>query len=100
MVECPACHTSNPPESRICSQCSAPFGIDSATLALDSTVTSTTLLDPERTQVFNELSMAATAVGGTGWSVPVQKLTATDLGASLEPGMMLGERYEILRRLG
>ncbi len=99
MVECPACHTSNPPDSRLCSKCSAPFGIDSATLALDSALTSTTLLDPDGTQLFTEASMGATA-GGTGWSVPVQKLTATDPSTSLQPGMMLGERYEILKSLG
>ena len=100
MVECPACHTSNPPESRLCSKCSAPFGIDSATLAIEPAVTSAALLDPDGTQVFTEVSLAATAVGGTGWSVPVQKLTSTNPSAALEPGMMLGERYEILRSLG
>jgi serine/threonine protein kinase/tetratricopeptide (TPR) repeat protein len=58
------------------------------------------LPDPDGTQVFTEVSLAATAVGGTGWSVPLQKLTSTDPSTSLEPGMMLGERYEILKRLG
>jgi eukaryotic-like serine/threonine-protein kinase len=100
MVECPTCHTSNPPESRLCSKCSAPFGIDSATLAIGPPITSAALLDPDGTQVFTEVSLAATAVGGTGWSVPVQKLTSTDPSGSLEPGMMLGERYEILKPLG
>jgi eukaryotic-like serine/threonine-protein kinase len=100
MVECPSCHTSNPPESRLCSKCSAPFGIDSATLAIEPSVTSATLIDPDGTQVFTEVSLGATAVGGTGWSVPVQKLTALNPSASLEPGMMLGERYEILKSLG
>jgi len=97
MVECPSCHTSNPPESRLCSKCSAPFGIDTAaldgaTLAIDR--------DSDATQVFTEVSMAATAVGGTGWSVPVQKLTSTDPSTAIEPGTMLGERYEILKSLG
>src|ERR1700722_16021888 len=100
MVECPACHTSNPPESIICSKCSAPFGIDSVTLVVETPGTSPTLLDPDGTQVFNERSVGASATAGTGWSVPVQKLTATDPKAQLEPGMTLGERYEILKRLG
>src|ERR1700728_2881452 len=99
MVECPACHASNPPESRVCFKCSAPFGIDSATLALEPAITSAAL-DPDGTQVLTEVSLAATAVGGTGWFVPVQKLTSTDPRASLESGMMLGERYEILKRWG
>jgi len=107
MVECPSCHTSNPPESRLCSKCSAPFGIDTAalddgaTVAIDTSVTSATILDPDGTQLFTEVSMGATAaVGGTGWSVPVQKLSALDPSTNLEPGMTLGERYEILKRLG
>ncbi len=100
MVECPACHASNPPESRLCSKCSAPFGIDSATLVIEPAVTSDTLLDPDSTQIFDEVSSGASPPGKTGWSVPVQKLGVTDPSTSLEPGMMLGERYEILKRLG
>ncbi|HTC56247.1 MAG TPA: protein kinase, partial [Candidatus Sulfotelmatobacter sp.] len=105
MVECPSCHTSNPPESRLCSKCSAPFGIDradldGATLAIETAVTSAAVIDPDGTQVFTEVSLGATAVGGTGWSVPIQKLTSSDPSTNLEPGMMLGERYEILKRLG
>jgi len=100
MVECPSCHTINPAESRLCSKCSAPFGIDSATLAID-TPFSTPAPDSGETRAFTELSLGATAaVGGTGWSVPIQKLGATDPNTSLEPGMMLGERYEVLKRLG
>ena len=105
MVECPSCHTSNPPESRLCSKCSAPFGInkadlDGATLAIEPSGTSAAMRDPDGTQVFSEVSLQATAVGGTGWSVPVQKLTASNPALSLEPGMMLGERYEIMKQLG
>jgi eukaryotic-like serine/threonine-protein kinase len=105
MVECPSCHTSNPPESRLCSKCSAPFGInkadlDGATLAIESPPASAAVLDPDGTQVFGEVSLAATAVGGTGWSVPVQKLTASNPNISLQAGMLLGERYEIMKQLG
>ncbi len=102
MVECPTCHTSNPPESRLCSKCSAPFGIDSATLEIETGVISDPALDPDVTQVFTtEVSLGATAaVGGTGWSVPIQKLAASDPNTAIEPGVMLGERYEILKRLG
>ena len=59
------------------------------------------MIDPDGTQVFTEVSLGATgAIGGTGWSVPIQKLTSSDPSTNLEPGMMLGERYEILKRLG
>ncbi|HUA17465.1 MAG TPA: protein kinase [Bryobacteraceae bacterium] len=105
MVECPTCHTSNPPDSRLCSKCSTPFGIDSAaldgegaTLALDPADQAPTLVD-QTTQALAESAMTA-AVGGTGWSVPIQRLGAQDPSAPLEPGMILGERYEILKRLG
>src|SRR6202043_2461502 len=68
MVECPSCHTSNPPDSRLCSKCSAPFGIDSAMLVADAS-SPTSFVDPDLTQVFREVSLAETGVGGTGWSV-------------------------------
>ncbi len=98
MVECPSCHTSNPPESRLCSKCSTPFGIDSATLVLDASPSPP--VDPDVTQVFTEVSLAATAVGGTGWSVPLQRSGASNPNAPVEEGLILGERYEILKRLG
>src|SRR5580700_6530764 len=98
MVECPACHTSNPPESRLCSKCSAPFGIDSATLVIDTSPAPS--VDPGVTQAFSEVSLQATAVGGTGWSVPLQRPDAPSPSAPVEEGVLLGERYEILKRLG
>ncbi len=97
MVECPSCHTSNPPDSRLCSNCSAPFGIDSATLL---TAASPSLNDPDATQAYNDVSLAATAVGGTGWSVPIQPAGASSPSSPVEVGVILGERYEILKRLG
>jgi len=42
----------------------------------------------------------AAAAGATGWSVPLQKISARDPSTPLEPGTILGERYEILQRLG
>jgi serine/threonine protein kinase/tetratricopeptide (TPR) repeat protein len=98
MVECPSCHASNPPESRLCTKCSAPFGIDSATLVVDASPAPP--FDPDRTQVFNEVSLAATGVGGTaGWTVPVSGV-APDPSAPVEEGSVLGGRYQILKRLG
>ncbi len=97
MVECPTCHTSNPPNSRLCSKCSTPFGIDSATLVADASPAPPS--DSDATQVFSENSLAATVIGGTtGWSVAAQRSLAPN--APLEEGVILGERYEILKRLG
>jgi serine/threonine protein kinase/tetratricopeptide (TPR) repeat protein/TolB-like protein len=99
MVECPSCHTSNPPESRLCSKCSAPFGIDSATLVMDATPPPP--LDPEVTQVLGQVSFEATGIGAaTGWSVPIQRPGSANPYAPVEEGAILGERYEILKRLG
>jgi serine/threonine protein kinase/tetratricopeptide (TPR) repeat protein len=57
--------------------------------------------DPDATQVFGEVSLAATAVGGTGWSVPLQqRSSAPSPNDPVEVGQVLGERYEILKRLG
>jgi serine/threonine protein kinase/tetratricopeptide (TPR) repeat protein len=97
MVECPTCHTSNPPDSRLCSKCSTPFGIDSATLVADVSPPPT---DSDATQVFEGTSLAATLVGsGTaGWSVAARPAAAGP--APLEEGIVIGERYEILQRLG
>jgi serine/threonine protein kinase/tetratricopeptide (TPR) repeat protein/TolB-like protein len=98
MVECPSCHTTNPPDSRLCSKCSTPFGIDSATLVIDATPAPPA--DPDATQVFGEVSLAATQVGGTGWSVPLQRSGPADSNSPVDIGVVLGERYEILKRLG
>ncbi|MGB6945665.1 MAG: protein kinase [Bryobacteraceae bacterium] len=98
MVECPTCHTTNPPESRLCSKCSTPFGIDSTTLVAEASPPPPT--DPDATQVFTEVSLAPTVVGGTGWSVPLQRSGASDPSSPIEEGLILGERYEILKRLG
>jgi serine/threonine protein kinase/tetratricopeptide (TPR) repeat protein len=99
MVECPSCHTSNPSESRLCSKCSTPFGIDSATLVLDASPPP--LSDPDATQVFKEVSLGATAIGGTtGWSVAAQRPEAPGPNSPVEEGVILGQRYEILKRLG
>ena len=89
MVECPICHASNPPGSQTCFRCSTPFANDpnDAATVLD------TSYDPDAT-------VAVTPGGATGWSVPLQKKTAHDPSAPLEPGTVLGERYEILKRLG
>ena len=50
--------------------------------------------------MFTEVSLAATAVGGTGWSVAAQRSGASGPNAPVEEGVILGERYEILKRLG
>jgi serine/threonine protein kinase/tetratricopeptide (TPR) repeat protein len=57
-------------------------------------------VDPDVTQVFTDVSLAATAIGGTGWSVPIQRLGPSDPNTPVEEGMVLGGRYQVLKRLG
>jgi serine/threonine protein kinase/tetratricopeptide (TPR) repeat protein/TolB-like protein len=66
-------------------------------VALDSSESAATILDPASDP---EATIAAAAAGAAGWSVPIQKTGARDPSAPLEPGTILGERYEILARLG
>jgi len=92
MVECPICHASNPPGSQTCFRCSTPFAVN-LTDPADAATVLDNAYDPEAT-------VAAVGGGATGWSVPLQKLDARDPSAPLQPGSVLGERYEILKRLG
>jgi len=94
MVECPICHTSNPPGTLACVKCSTPIEINIATMVAppESATILDPALDPEATQ--------AVIGGTTGWSVPAKEAGATDASSPIQPGMVLGERYEILKRLG
>jgi serine/threonine protein kinase/tetratricopeptide (TPR) repeat protein len=90
----------------MCSKCSTPFGVDRSalveegeTLAFDPTDEAATILDPQATEAHPAAALTA-GIGGTGWSVPIQRLGSQDPNIPLEPGMLLGERYEILKRLG
>jgi len=96
MVECPLCHASNPLGSQTCFRCSTPFALGITPDLDDPSDRAQTLphiFDPDAT-------VAVTPGGATGWSVPIQKLEARDPSAPLEIGTVLGERYEILKRLG
>jgi|GEM_PF-436908 len=95
MVECPICHASNPPGSLACFKCSTPIEVGDRTLILDP-VEKPTAAKPETPPPDPE----ATIGGTTGWSVPIQKIGPRDPNAPLDPGTVLGDRYEILKRLG
>src|SRR5207302_5275186 len=96
MVECPVCHASNPPESLACFKCSTSIEINDATPILDPAERAATIVKPA-----SEPSNQEATIGGTtGWSVAIQKIGPRDPNAPLEPGTVLGARYEILKRLG
>jgi serine/threonine-protein kinase len=96
MVECPICHTSNPPGSIACLKCSTPIEIGDATIVINPTNDAATIVEPAGGPSDPE----ATIGGTTGWSVPIQKIGPRDPNAPLDPGTVLAERYEILKRLG
>jgi serine/threonine protein kinase/tetratricopeptide (TPR) repeat protein len=100
MVECPNCHTSNPPGSLSCAKCNTPIELDGATIALDRVpggAEGETILDPTPRAASDP--NATVLSGPTGWSDPAQS-TSPDPAAPLQAGMVLGERYEILKPLG
>ncbi len=62
---------------------------------MDAAEIGVTILDPA-----SDPEATIAAAGATGWSVPIQKISERDPSTPLEPGTILGERYEILQRLG
>ena len=84
-MECPQCHSSNPPTADSCVQCGASFGFDGATLAISAS--------PVTAPVVSTTQGIA-----KGWSMP--SATAVISTAPLAPGTVLGTRYEIIQMLG
>ncbi len=77
-MQCPVCQADNPPTAVTCEKCSTPFPLSEETLA-------------------------PTGIGRTeAWSVAVTQSTATETAAKgqLQPGTIIGDRYEILELLG
>ena len=85
-MNCPQCQSTNAPEAVRCSRCDTPLGFEGATIT-DTPGAET--LDPGTMKV------------PEGWSVPapVAPSIAGSL-ADLQPGTLLGNRYEILQLLG
>ncbi|PYT20967.1 MAG: hypothetical protein DMG57_40310 [Acidobacteria bacterium] len=92
MVECPVCRTSNAPGSLHCVKCNASFQLEADTLVdppANPPKKPTTTSDQQET-----------IAGATGWSDPIQPSIATPESGPLSAGMVLGDRYEILKALG
>ena len=126
-MECPQCHSPNAPTAEFCAKCQTPFSFDGATMApaplstgkpqaagatpqsasgADSDATAAPF-DPDATLPAVRSSGARAAAGtgaAAGWSVPAQPASAgaaaSITGASLQPGTVLGNRYEIISLLG
>src|SRR5713101_8150354 len=91
MVECPVCRASNAPGSLRCVKCNASFQLEADTL-----------VDPPDNPPKKPVKTSdqqETIAGATGWSDPIPA-TATPESGPLTAGMVLGDRYEILKALG
>src|SRR5271156_2736927 len=109
-MECPKCHTSNPPTATRCSKCATPFDFDEgATLAAVTANVKTTTpaqapdsdatLDvrPVDADATLDVRPGTTPTGdvGKGWSVAAATPATGSLaasGTSLAPGTLLGAR--------
>jgi eukaryotic-like serine/threonine-protein kinase len=109
-MDCPLCQTSNPPAAVRCAKCDTPLPVSGGVATLTETppdLHGATVVNektappetPDRTIVDKAPS---TMEVPTGWSAPAPQpadAIAASL-ASLRPGSVLGNRYEILQQLG
>src|SRR6266851_4371341 len=77
-MQCPVCQADNPPSAASCEKCNTPFPLSDATIS-----------PSEYGQI-------------AGWSAAVALSPSSEAAAKgqLEPGSMLGDRYEVLQLLG
>jgi len=105
-MECTLCHTPNPSGATRCTKCDTPLPLPSQIDAtLDGTGAGSSPIPPNKTPSGVSLSEAQAAVtaGGasSGWSSPPSaRPEAYGSQLSLQPGTLLGGRYEILQMLG
>jgi eukaryotic-like serine/threonine-protein kinase len=95
-MECPQCGLSNPAGVSVCTTCATPLPWDDRTLTISpgSRAGSAGGTDSEQTLASNAPSGLSAR---SAWSSPVETVAFT---AAIEPGRLLGNRYEILQILG
>lgn len=87
-MECPQCGLANPPGITICTACSTPLPDSDRTLEITPSAGSVAAVDSDRTME-----------DASGWAAPAGVGSAVS-STVLEPGRVLGNRYEILQLLG
>lgn len=109
-TDCPYCKASNPPGATSCSTCHKQLASSPATVVADlaaptdssaATITDETA-SPWRSEITGDRLTPASMAVPTGWSVPVPGTHAPGAQsfATLQPGSLLGNRYEIVALLG
>lgn len=89
-MECPQCGLANPPGVSVCSTCATPLPWDDRTLTISPSSRGAFDQSARTVQVSNPPARSA-------WSGTSESIAFT---AALEPGRVLGNRYEILKILG
>jgi hypothetical protein len=80
-MQCTQCGLSNPPGTSVCTHCSTPLPFDDATIK-----------DPLRdSDAIRDANQTLTH----GWSEPSEPIHRTVSAERLNPGQMLGSRYQI-----
>jgi len=100
-MECPFCAEQIPSDAEDCPECGRPLDPQGETLWDDGGDGATQLFTPPPESAEKSEPPAERESPAGGWSMPAQAAAATPLAAtSLEPGRMLGQRYEIEKMLG
>ena len=87
-MECPQCGLTNPPGLIRCTSCSTPLPASDLTLTITPSTTPGVPRASDRK-----------ADGMSGWSAPAG-VAGGGVSTPIEPGRVLGHRYEILQMLG
>jgi tetratricopeptide (TPR) repeat protein/predicted Ser/Thr protein kinase len=110
-TDCPYCKASNPPGATSCSTCHRLLASSAATVVADRTpptgTSAATITDgmasPWVSEIVGDQSTPASMAVPTGWSVPAGGTHAPggqSAFVTLQPGSLLGNRYEIMDVLG
>ena len=107
-IECPACHTPNPPTATQCTRCATPFPSSDTRFSSESNPGNATLTGGAKSDDSTLLGDAKDGdvtdlSGAQGWSRPApgpSPFATAFRGGRLGPGTMLGKRYEIVQLLG
>jgi eukaryotic-like serine/threonine-protein kinase len=106
LIDCPVCHTPNPPTATQCTRCATPISAGIATILNNENAVNATLdgnpADFNGTFTGDEPRGDLTDLSGAqGWSRPVNaEVTAAFRAGRLSPHTRLGTRYEIMQLLG